>query len=71
MTLVLTTIALPAADFSGKRRGWIERVGGAMCGVRTDEHFITIAQNGAAITGTAGPKRDVQWDIVNARLSAA
>lgn len=68
LTLLFAAFTLSAADLSGKWRGSIERVGGPMGGVQTDEHFITIVQNGDAITGTAGPKRDVQWDIANAKL---
>lgn len=60
-----------AADLSGKWRGSIERIGGPMVGVRTDEHFLTIQQNGTKITGTAGPKRDVQWNIVSASLDGS
>ncbi len=29
---------------------------------------MTLKQSGGSITGTTGPKRDVQWEIKNARL---
>jgi hypothetical protein len=66
--LFLTAFALSAADLTGKWSGPIERIGGPLGGARTDEHFLTLKQSGTAIAGTAGPKRDVQWEIVNAKL---
>jgi hypothetical protein len=68
LSLLLTAVTLSAADVTGKWSGSIERIGGPMGGARTDEHFLTLKQTGTIITGTAGPKREVQWEIVNARL---
>lgn len=67
-SLFFTALTLSAAGVTGKWSGSIERIGGPLGGVRTDEHFLTLKQTGDTITGTAGPKRDVQWEIVNARL---
>lgn len=66
--LFFAALTLSAADLTGKWSGSIERIGGPLVGVRTDEHFLTLKQTGTTITGTAGPKREVQWEIVNAKL---
>ena len=66
--LLFAALTLSAADLTGKWSGSIERIGGPLGGMRTDEHFLTLKQTGTTITGTAGPKREVQWEIVNAKL---
>jgi hypothetical protein len=71
LCLLFAAVTLSAADLTGKWTGPIERVGGPPGGVHADQHYITLKQTGTSITGTAGPKREVQWDIVNARLDGA
>jgi len=68
---ILFALALPAADLTGKWTGTMERVGGPPAGVRTDDHFVVLKQSGNTVSGTAGPKRDVQWEIVSAKLDGA
>ena len=68
-SLLCFALTLSAADLTGKWSGSIERIGGPIGGTRTDEHFLILKQTGATIAGTAGPKREVQWEIVNAELN--
>ena len=56
-----------AADLSGKWVGTWESVGNPR-GTFTEAHQTTLKQDGAAITGTTGPRADLQWDIKNAKL---
>ena len=69
--LTLAAAGLSAADLSGKWVGTMERLNGSPGGVKSDDHFVTLRQTGDSITGTAGPKRDVQWEIKNARLDGS
>ncbi len=71
LAAVLALIALPraagAADLTGKWSGTMEAVNNAR-GPITDSHYMTLRQDGASVTGTTGPKPDVQWDIRNGRV---
>jgi len=69
--LILAAAGVSAADFSGKWVGTLERLNGSPAGVRSDDHFLTLHQEGAVVTGTAGPKRDVQWEIANGRAEGS
>ena len=57
ISFLFAALTLSAADLTGKWSGSIERIGGPLGGVRTDDHFLTIKQTGTTLTGTAGPKR--------------
>jgi hypothetical protein len=67
----LAAASLSASDLSGKWVGTMERLNGSPGGVKSDDHFLTLQQSGDSITGTAGPKRNVQWEIKNARLDGS
>jgi hypothetical protein len=74
-TLVLTGVlallslawTAAAADLTGKWTGTWESVGNAR-GTITDAHQTTLKQDGTTITGTTGPRAEVQWEIQNAKL---
>jgi hypothetical protein len=59
--------AAAAADLTGKWTGTWESVGNPR-GTFTEAHQMTIKQDGATITGTTGPRPDLQWEIKNAKL---
>ena len=60
---LLAAIALPAADLTGK---WT----GAAKGLEDEENsaVLHLKQNGAEITGTAGPSDEQQWPIRNGKI---
>ena len=67
--LALLTLTGPAAaaDLTGKWTGTWESIGNPR-GTFTEAHHMTLKQDGAAITGTTGPRPDLQWEIRNAKL---
>ena len=69
--LILAAAGISAADLSGKWVGTLERLNGSPAGMKSDTHFLMLHQEGAVITGTAGPKRDVQWEIVSGRVDGS
>ena len=68
--LILAAAGISAADFSGKWVGTLERLNGSPMGVKSDDHFLNLHQDGAALTGTAGPK-GVQWEITTGHIEGS
>jgi hypothetical protein len=56
-----------AADLTGRWTGTWESIGNPR-GTFTEAHQMTLKQDGATITGTTGPRPDLQWEIANAKL---
>jgi hypothetical protein len=70
--LLLTAgIAAPAAELTGKWAGTLEQIKGGHAVATTEEHHLTIRDDKGTIAGTAGPKRETQWAIQNARLAGS
>jgi hypothetical protein len=69
VTLALLSLTGTAAaeDLTGKWTGTWESIGNPR-GTFTEAHQMTLKQDGAAITGTTGPRPDFQWEIQNAKL---
>jgi hypothetical protein len=68
MLLSLITSGLAfAADFSGKWAGTLATRNRPV--PLSDAHFVTLEQKGDTVTGMAGPKRDVQWPLRNAKVN--
>ena len=69
VTLALLSLAgaAAAADPTGKWTGTWESIGNPR-GTFTEAHQTTLKQDGGAITGTTGPRPDLQWEIRNAKL---
>ena len=66
--VLLLTPALAATDFSGKWSGSFVNTGPE--GQKNESQaFMDLKQNGTAITGTAGPSTDQQWEIRNGRVA--
>jgi len=59
-----------AADLTGEWTGAWESVGNPR-GTFTEAHYTTLKQEGAAITGTTGPRPEMQWEIQNAKLEGS
>ena len=56
-----------AADLTGKWVGTWESVGNPR-GTFTEAHQMTLKHAGTTITGSTGPRPDLQWEITNAKL---
>lgn len=67
LALLTPTGTAAAADLTGKWTGTWESIGNPR-GNFTEAHQMTLKQDGAAITGTTGPRADLQWEIKNAKL---
>jgi len=63
---VLVALSAAAADVSGKWSGsyTFESGDGGAC-------FMVLKQNGADISGTAGPGEDQQWAIQNGKIEGS
>jgi hypothetical protein len=64
--LITSSLAF-AADFSGKWAGTLEARNSPV--PRSDAHFATLEQKADTVTGKAGPKRDVQWPLKEAKVN--
>lgn len=69
LLLLITSGIAFAADFSGTWAGTLEARNSPV--PRSDAHFATLEQKGDAVTGKAGPKREVQWQIKDAKVNGA
>ncbi|HWR52166.1 MAG TPA: hypothetical protein VN428_13730 [Bryobacteraceae bacterium] len=56
-----------AGDWTGKWSGTMETVKGGPGAPPVDDHFLVLKQEGASVTGTAGPRATAQWEIQNVR----
>jgi len=67
--LCLATFSISAADLTGKWGGDFEI---SFRGeTRPDSVHIELKQDGAAVTGSAGPNTGTQWKIENGRLDGS
>jgi len=66
--MAVSSPAAAAADLTGKWSGTWEAVNHPR-GPASEKHYMTLKQDGASITGTTGPKPEVQWNIKDARLA--
>ncbi len=69
--LLLSVVGLSAADFSGKWAGELRATKSEAERPNPDTHYLVLEQNGPTVTGTAGPMRDAQFDIQNAKLDGS
>jgi hypothetical protein len=67
LALLSLTGTAAVADLTGKWTGTWESIGNPR-GTFTEAHQMTLKQDGAAITGTTGPRPDFQWEIKNVKL---
>ena len=67
LVLLSFSAAGAAPNLTGKWTGTWESVGNPR-GTFTDAHQTDLRQDGTTITGTTGPRPDVQWEIRNAKL---
>ena len=69
LLLLIAAATLSAADLSGRWTGILETSDNPV--PRSDSHFAILEQKGGTLSGTAGPKRDVQWQIREAKVDGA
>ena len=69
--LLLTTLAFTAAaaDLTGKWKGKFD-ITTPDGNTNADEAYMDLKQEGATVTGTAGPNEGQQWTIRNGKLEA-
>ena len=69
MALLLATTLLAADDLTGKWSGSFNMTREGE--TKNDTVYMVLKQNGAEITGTAGPNVDKQWPILKGRIEGA
>jgi hypothetical protein len=65
--LLLSALALSGAEITGKWSGSFD-ITNSDGATEADTAYMSLKQNGAEVTGTAGPSADKQWTIQKGKL---